>query len=137
MRQVKGRVLWVGHMGDTRRPGPLLDAGIAAVVELADSEPLATLPRELVRCRFPLSDGGSNPAWLVRLAVESVAALVRAGVPTLVCCGGGLSRSVVVAAGGLALAEGRAPGEALAAVAAAGPADVLPGLWAEVQAALA
>jgi protein-tyrosine phosphatase len=114
----------------------LLDAGIAAVVELADSEPLATLPRELIRCRFPLTDGGGNPAWLVRLAVESVAALIRAGVPTLVCCGCGLSRSVAVAAGGLALAEGRELGEALGMVAGAGPADVSPGLLAEVRSVL-
>jgi protein-tyrosine phosphatase len=114
----------------------LLDAGIGAVVELADGEPLAALPRDLVRCRYPLTDGGGNPPWLVRLAVESVAALVRAGVPTLVCCGCGLSRSVGVAAGGLARAEGRALNEALAVVVGSGPADVSPGLLAEVQVAL-
>ncbi len=102
MRQISGRALWIGHVGDTRHPRPLLDAGIAAVIELADSEPLATLPRELVRCRFPLTDGGGNPPWLVRLAVEAVAGLLRAGVPTLVCCGSGMSRSVSIAAGGLA-----------------------------------
>ena len=54
---------------------------------------LAALPRELVRCRFPLSDGGDNPPWLVRLAVESVAAFLRAKVPVLVCCSAGMSRS--------------------------------------------
>ena len=134
MRQIAGRALWVGHLGDTRHPRALLDAGIGAVVELADSEPLATLPRELIRCRFPLSDGGGNPPWLVRLALESVAALVRAGVPTLVCCGGGMSRSVCVAAGGLALAEGQPLREALAMVTREGPADVSPGLLAGVQA---
>src|SRR5262245_49266571 len=69
MRQVPGRALWLGNAGDLRDARALLAAGIAAVVELADSEPLAVLPRELVRCRFPLSDGGDNPLWLVRLAV--------------------------------------------------------------------
>src|SRR5262245_45506834 len=137
MRQVTGRALWVGHVGDTRQPRPLLDAGIAAVVELADSEPLASLPRELVRCRFPLSDGGGNPLWLVRLSVEAVAALVRAGVPTLVCCGSGMSRSVCITAGGLALAEGRALAETLSTIAGSGPTDVSPGLLAEVKAVLA
>jgi hypothetical protein len=136
MRKVHGRSLWVGHVGDTRCPLPLLNAGVAAVIELADSEPLAMLPRELVRCRFPLSDGGDNPPWLVRLAMESVAGLLRAGVPTLVCCGCGMSRSVCLAAGGLALADVRPLREALAEVAGSGPADVSPALLAQVQAVL-
>jgi protein-tyrosine phosphatase len=111
----------------------MLSAGIEAVVELADSEPAASLPRELVRCRFPLSDGGINPPWLLALASESVASLLRAGVPTLVCCACGLSRSVCIAAGGLALAEGRTLDEAIAAVVGSGPADVSPGLLAQLQ----
>src|SRR5437660_1420154 len=102
MRHVAGRALWLGHAGDLRDARAVLAAGIGAVVELADSEPFAVLPRELVRCRFPLSDGGDNPPWLPRLAAESVAALLHAGVPVLVCCAGGLSRSVSVAAGAVA-----------------------------------
>ena len=136
MRLIASRTLWIGNTGDTRHPRLLLDAGIAAVIELADSEPLAVLPRELVRYRFPLSDGGHNPLWLVRFAVESVAALLRAGIPTLVCCGCGMSRSVCVAAGGIALAEARALRETLTEVAASGPADVSPSLFAQVQAVL-
>jgi hypothetical protein len=64
MRQAPGRKLWLGHAGDLRDPRTILSVGTEAVVELADSEQLATLPRELVRCRFPLSDGGINPPWL-------------------------------------------------------------------------
>src|SRR5262245_1254794 len=136
MRPVAGRPLWLGNAGDLRGPRAILDAGIEAVVELADSEPLATLPRELVRCRFPLSDGGDNPAWLLRLAAESVACLLRAGVPVLVCCSAGLSRSVCVAAAGLALVEGRSLAEALRAVVGSGPVDVSPGLLVQLQQAL-
>jgi len=136
MRQVAGRLLWLGNAGDLRDARAVMAAGIAAVVELADSEQLATLPRELVRCRFPLSDGGDNPTWLLRLAAESVAALLRAGVPILVCCSVGMSRSVCVAAAGVALAEARPLPEALAAVAGGGPADVSPGLLLQVQRAL-
>jgi hypothetical protein len=136
MRQVNSRQLWVGHVGDTRQPRRLLDAGIGAVIELADGEPLAILPRELVRCRFPLNDGGDNPPWLVRLALDSVAGLLRASVPTLVCCGCGMSRSVCLAAGGLAQAEARPLQETLAEIAGAGPADVSPALLAQVQAVL-
>ena len=71
----------------------MLAVGIEAVVELADSEQVAVLPRELVRCRFPLSDGGINPPWLLRMASDAVAALIRADIPTLVCCAAGMSRS--------------------------------------------
>jgi protein-tyrosine phosphatase len=133
MRQVPGRQLWLGNAGDLRDARAMLAAGIVAVVELADSEPLASLPRELVRCRFPLSDGGDNPAWLLRLAAETVAALLRADAPVLVCCSAGMSRSVCVAAGGVALAEMRSLAESLSAVVGAGPADVAPGLLVQFQ----
>jgi protein-tyrosine phosphatase len=133
MRSVAGRALWLGHAGDLRDARAVMDLGIEAVVELADSDQLAVLPRELIRCRFPLSDGGDNPAWLLRLAAESVAALLKAGVPVLVCCSAGMSRSVCVAAAGIALAEGRLLSEALSVVTASGPADVSPGLLVQFQ----
>jgi len=136
MRQVLGRALWLGNARDLRDARAVLAAGIAAVVELADSEPFAVLPRELVRCRFPLSDGGDNPPWLLRLAAESVGALLQANVPILVCCSAGMSRSVCVAAGGVALAEGQSLSESLAAVAGSGPADVSPGLLSQLQQSL-
>jgi hypothetical protein len=133
MRQVTGRALWLGHAGGLRDPRAILAAGVEAVVELAGSEAMAVLPRELVRCRFPLPDGGPNPPWLLHMASDAVAALIRAGAPTLVCCASGMSRSVCVAACGIALAEGRPLDEALAAVAASGPADVSPGLLAQLR----
>jgi protein-tyrosine phosphatase len=136
MRHVVGHKLWLGHAGDVRDARAVLALGIEAVVELADSEPLAVLPRELVRCRFPMSDGGANPSWLLRLASETVAALLRAGDPTLVCCACGLSRSVCIAAAGLALAEGRPLEDSVLAVIGSGPADVSPGLLAQVRGAL-
>jgi hypothetical protein len=136
MRQVVGRPLWIGHAGDLRDARALMSAGIAAVVELADSEPMGLLPRELVRCRFPLSDSGDNPPWLLRLASETVAAFLRSSVPVLVCCSAGLSRSLCVAAGGLALADGRPLTESLSLVARSGQADVSPGLLGQLQTAL-
>jgi hypothetical protein len=137
VRQVADRSLWLGHAGDPRDPGAILAAGIDAVIELADGEPAAELPRQLVRLRFPLSDGGENPRWLLRLAAESVAALLRADVPTLVCCACGLSRSVCVAAAGIALAETRSIDETLPLVVGSGPADVSPGLMIQIRDALA
>jgi hypothetical protein len=136
MRQVANRRLWIGHAGDLRDPRAVLAAGIEAVVELADNEPLALLPRDLIRFRFPLSDGGHNADWLVRLAANSVAALLSAGVPTLVCCSCGLNRSVCVAAGAIAVAERHPFEKVLIEVASSGPADVSPGLLAEFRAVL-
>jgi protein-tyrosine phosphatase len=137
MRQIPNHQLWIGNAGDLRDTRVLLMAGIEAVIEVADSEPLALLPRELIRLRFPLSDGGSNPAWLLRLAANSLAALVREKVPTLVCCSAGLSRSVCVAAAGLSITFGRPLHESLEQVAATGPSDVAPELWAQFQQGLA
>jgi hypothetical protein len=136
MRQVPDRSIWIGNAGDLHGARAVLALGIQAVVEVADSEQLASLPRDLIRLRFPLSDGGDNRDWLVRLAVESVASLVRAGVPTLVCCGAGLSRSVCLAAAALAHADGKPFEEMLVAVAKLGPADVSPHLAAQFQQAM-
>jgi len=136
MRSIADRALWIGNAGDLRNPVAILDAGIEAVIELADSEPLATLPRELIRCRFPLSDDGNNPYWLLRIACETVAGLLRANVPTMVCCSFGMSRSVCVAAGGISLAERRSLRKTLIAVIDGGPTDVTPGFLVQLQNAI-
>lgn len=135
MRQV-GRALWLGNAGDLRDARAVLSAGIEAVVELAYSEELALLPRSLIRCRYPLSDGGDNPPWLLRMAVESTVALLRAGVPVLVCCSAGMSRSVCIAAAAVALAEGRPINDTLQEIAGSGPTDVSPALLAQLRDAL-
>ncbi|MBM3994048.1 MAG: dual specificity protein phosphatase family protein [Planctomycetes bacterium] len=134
MRQIGGRKLWIGNAGDLGDPKKLFDSGIEAVVELADNEPLAVLPGELIRLRFPLSDDGANDDWLIRLAVNSVAYLLPARVPTLICCSRGLNRSVCVAAAALAIVEERPFDEMLVEVAGGGPADVSPGLVIQFQA---
>mgnify|MGYP002777918469 CR=1 FL=1 len=136
MRQIATRPLWLGHAGDLWNARAVLAHGIEAVIELADSEPLAMLPRELVRCRFPLSDDADNSLWRLKLAAESLAALLRAEVPVLVCCSAGMSRSVCIAAAGMALAENRPLAEMLALVVGSGPADVSPGLYGRLQEAL-
>lgn len=133
MRQVAGYALWLGNAGDLRDTCAVMAVGVQAIVELADSEQIAVLPRDLIRLRFPLSDGGDNPAWLLRLAAESVAGLLRAEIPLLVCCSAGMSRSVCVAAAGIAIAETRSLSDALAIIVRAGPADVSPGLLGQFQ----
>jgi len=86
----------------------------------------------LIRCRFPLSDDANNPPWLIRLAVRTVAAMLEAGIPVLVCCSAGMSRSVCLAAAGLASAEKLTIEDELKVVVGAGPADVSPGFYSQM-----
>jgi protein-tyrosine phosphatase len=137
VRQVSDYPLWLGHVGDVRDPRSLLSAGVVAVVDLALNEPPATLNRELVYLRFPLVDAPGNPNWLLRAAIESVATLLRSNTPMFVYCANGLSRSPCIAGAAIALVRNCSPAAGLAIVAKSGPADVSPGLWADVQAAIA
>lgn len=129
-------MLWVGSAGDLWDARKVLDIGIEAVVELADSEAFSVLPRELIRCRFPFSDGGDNADWLIRLASDTVATLLKQKVPVLVCCSAGMSRSICIAAGGLTLVTGLSIMESLAVVTDSGAADVSPRLLAQLCNAL-
>jgi protein-tyrosine phosphatase len=113
------------------------DAGIAALVDLGMNEKVPTITRELTYCRFPLIDGAGNPPDVLRLAVETTAKLLIAGIPTLVFCGAGMSRSPAVAAAALALATHRQPEQCLAEVIHDGPCDLSPGLWKDLLKALA
>lgn len=124
--------VFVGHAADGRAVKELLDQGIRAVVQLAAEEPPIATPRDLVFCRFPLEDGSGNDTDLLSLAITSVAHLVSRGVPTLVCCGAGMSRSPAVVAAALSIVEHRDPGAALKFVTQLHPADVVPGFWKDV-----
>jgi hypothetical protein len=136
MRSIDDHNIWLGNIGDVRNPAALMAAGIGAVIDLACNESPVTLPREMIYCRFPIVDGAGNPPWLLRAAIETLAALMRAGVPTLVYCGAGMSRTPAIAAAGLALATGVTPRDALTLVCGNGPADVSSALWGDVQAVL-
>lgn len=136
MRKVGDLLLWIGNARDLQDVRAVCDV-VEAVVELADSEPMANLPRNLIRCRFPLSDGGENPAWLLFLAATTISAFLDSKVPTLVCCSAGMSRSVCLSAAGIALSNGISLREAVSLASAGGPADISPGLFNQVQAALA
>jgi hypothetical protein len=136
MRRIQGYPLWLGHVGDGRDLSGILSARIAALVDLALNEAPVPLTRELVYCRFPLLDGGGNPHWLLRVAVETVAGLLRAGVPTLVYCGACMSRTPSVAGAAIALVRGCPLSEGLALAIQSGAADVSPAPWSDIQAAI-
>jgi hypothetical protein len=133
MRQIPPHLLWLGHAGDGRDNRQILDAGIQAVVQLAAEEPTLPLPRDLVYCRFPLVDGPGNDDKILQLATRALANFLEKRIPTLVVCGGGLSRSPAMAAAAFTLAFGGAPDEWLKKVTKHFPADVAPGLWDEIR----
>jgi hypothetical protein len=133
MQSVPGETLWLGHAGDVRNVRHLLDVGIAAIVDLAANEPLPTLPRDLIYCRFPLVDAAINRKALLRLAVQTTTTLLRSQTATLVCCSNGLSRSPAVAAVALAMLHQEEPTLWLQKISEIKPLDVLPGLWEELR----
>lgn len=136
MRTVPGFGLWIGNRGDVRLPGQARKAGIDAIVDLAVEEVPLPFHREGVLLRVPLCDGGGNSKELLVLAVTAVEGLVRSGLPTLVVCSAGLSRSPAVAAWACANVSGRSANEVLAEISRAGPTDVAPALWGELGRAM-
>jgi protein-tyrosine phosphatase len=132
MRRLEGFSLWLGDVGDVADPKRIVAAGILAVVDLALNEKPAVLPRDLIYCRFPLIDSTGNPSWLLELAVQTVASLVRSGTPTFAYCSAGLSRSPSITGAAIALVRGCPFDEGLKIVTKSGRADVSPGLWSEV-----
>jgi len=132
MTQILPHRLWLGHAGDGRDFPQLFDAGIQASVQLAAEEPVIQAPRELIYVRIPLLDGPGNRAESLTLATRTVAALLTLRVPTLVCCGAGMSRSPCIAAAALAMTSGEPPGEVLRRIGEHRPCDVSPSLWNEV-----
>jgi protein-tyrosine phosphatase len=120
MNRIGERPLWYGNAGTLRDVARLYDAGIAAVV-----------------FRVPLVDGEGNEPWRLRMAVDVTASLVADCVPTLVCCSNGMSRSPAVIAAALARLDGDSADEQLKRLIAGRAADVSPGLWRDIRAAVA
>ena len=132
VRQFQPHRLWIGHAGDAGNARPLFDAGIKAVVDLAVEEPPSRPPRELIACRFPLVDGAGNDPDTLLLAVRTIATLIQGQVPTLVCCGVGMSRAPALTAAALSLVQRLTPAQCLERVAQQYPCDVNAALWEEI-----
>jgi hypothetical protein len=133
MNKIEPFPVWIGHGGESHDFRHLFDLGIEAVVELAVEEPSFPPRRDMIACRFPLIDGVGNPPHVVRLAVQTVAALIGAKVPVLVCCSDGMSRAPAVVAAALAEIHGQPPEECLKQVTLHHHhSDVSPGFWSEV-----
>jgi protein-tyrosine phosphatase len=132
MRRIEPHSIWIGHAGDGRNFRVLFEEGIRAVIQLALEEPPLAAPRELVVIRVPLIDGG-NEQEMLRLAVATVEQIVRSGLPTLICCGAGMSRSPAVTAVALSRLEGRSPADCLKRITLNSPADVSTSLWKQLS----
>lgn len=132
MNQILPYPLWIGHGGEERDFPHIFDAGIEAVVELAAEEPPFPSLRDLITCRFPLHDGAGNRPELLAMAIRTVAGLLEAGIPSLVCCSGGVSRAPAIVAAAMALVLHDVPEECLKSVVRHHPCDVSPGLWQEI-----
>jgi len=128
--------LWVGHADDGRDFRKLLELDLKALVQVAIEEAPLQPPRELLYCRFPLLDGIDNRPESISLALTTTAALVRDHVPTLICCGAGMSRAPLIAAAGMSLGHGEQLDVCVQHVAKYHRCDISPGLYSEVRAAL-
>ena len=132
MREILPGGLWIGNAGDGRDPERLLRDGILAVINLAAEEPSPVLPRSMVYCHFPITDGAQDSQGVLGVAIQTLVALLKKQVPTLVYCGAGMSRSPAVVAAALSIVQGGSPEEKLREIVAGQPHDVSPQLWAAV-----
>lgn len=133
LRSVIADRLWIAGFLEAQDIAAVLSLGVRAVIDLAANEPPLRFPRDIACCRLPLGDGAGNDPAIVRLAVASAVELIRSGVPTLIACSGGLSRSPAIASAAIALIEQRPPDEVLLEITRGGPHDVSPAFWAEVK----
>lgn len=132
MREIIPEKLWIGNAFDARDVTAVLNLGVAALVDLAMEEPPVKYPRDIAYCRLPLVDGDGNSPAVLSAAIECTATFVAQGIPTLVFCGGGMSRSPAIAAAALSRVEGISLEEAMKQAAISGPHDVSTSLWDDV-----
>jgi protein-tyrosine phosphatase len=131
MRQVF-ECLWIGHHADAVALARSNPHGIEAIVDLAANELPVSVHRDMIYCRIPVIDGGENSSDILRLAVDSVERLIRAGIPTLVCCSAGMSRSPAIAAAAISRIRKTSLAETMKDVAPDG-CDVSPALMADLE----
>jgi protein-tyrosine phosphatase len=133
MNQISPYKLWIGHLGDSRDYKRMFNLGIQALVTLAAEEANGEPPRDLVYCHFPLLDGAENEEPIMDVAIGTLASLLTKGVPTLVCCGAGMSRSPSLTAAALSISLQKPMEECLELIAQHHRSDVSPGLWRQIR----
>jgi protein-tyrosine phosphatase len=133
MREILRGRLWLGNAADAHDVAAVVQAGISAIIDLAAEQPMPTMPRSLVYCRFPILDGQQDSRSVLCAAIEAIVSLLRKEIPTLVCCSAGMSRSPAVVAGALSVVHGGTPDDRLRQIVLGHPHDVSPQLWQDIR----
>ncbi|WP_052031467.1 protein-tyrosine phosphatase family protein [Novipirellula maiorica] len=100
---------------------------------MAANEPPAELGRDIVYCRFPISDDDTNDDMIVSASIECLRLLLERDCRTLVACSAGMSRSPVIAAAALSILLGDRLSDTLLRITANAPRDVSPAFFSAVQ----
>lgn len=95
--------LFVGTLADAGDATELRKRDIAEIVSLTHEAPPDGFPAAATVRRVPMTDGPQNEQSAFETAAEAVRSRLDAGVPVLVHCRSGASRSPAVAATALAL----------------------------------
>ena len=132
IREVYSDLLFLSDAITARDLKLLYDRQIAAVVDLAANERPASLGRDIIYCRFPLHDDGSNHDDLLSSAIDCLHLLLRRRFRTLVTCSAGMSRSPLVAAAALSLLTADPLPDCLRLATIGAPHDVSPALHSAI-----
>lgn len=133
IRDVYKGLIYIGDAISARDVKQIYDHEFVAVLDLAANEPPAMLGRDIIYCRFPLSDDDSNEVGVVSAAIECLYSLIKRDYRTLVTCSAGLSRSPVIAAAAISIQTGGPLAAVLAQITMSAPHDVSPTLFSSVQ----
>ena len=133
IRDVYNGLLYIGDAISARDLKQIYDHEFAAVLDLAANEPPAVLGRDIIYCRFPLSDDESNDDEIISAAIMSLQLLMERHFRSLVACSAGMSRSPLVAAAAVSLLCHDSFSDWLARMTVDAPHDVSPTLYASVK----
>jgi protein-tyrosine phosphatase len=126
-------MLFISDAISARDLKQIYDHEIRAVVDLAANERPAGLGRDLIYCRFPLSDGHTNDDAMLECSILCLESLLNRHFRTLVACSAGMSRSPLIAAAAVSLQTGDSLADCLARITADAPHDVSPSLLSSVN----
>jgi protein-tyrosine phosphatase len=133
VNQILPHNLWIGHLADSLDYTPMFELGIKALFTLAAEEENSSAPREMIYCHFPLVDGPENEEDILTMAIRTLADCLEKEIPTLVCCGAGMSRSPAIAAAALSVHLHEPLEQCLEKMATSHHIDVSPGLWMQIK----
>ena len=126
-------LLFIGDAISARDLKQIYDHSFRAVIDLAANEPPAVLGRDIIYCRFPMSDDGSNELAVISTAIVCLKSFLDSEFRTLVACSAGMSRSPLIGAAAISLLTEDSLRECLLHSAADAPHDVSPSLFACVE----